>query len=181
MNEHSNHVPLSGSSANHFRKLKLALLAGTCLSAASTASAATVIESTDFGNSFTTATLMPTGIDMVTGVVTNSSDDNDYISFTDLVGGSAFTFNGNASGGYFELLDSTANIINSGFSLPFNGVVPTNGILVARVNWGEGNVPISYNVSLTADRVPEPSTALLAGAAALAGTLRRRRSASLEK
>jgi hypothetical protein len=156
------------------------LLAATCLTAASVgaAGATTITESTDFSDTFATATALPAGTDIVNGQVINPQTDLfDYFKFSGLTPLTLFNvhfFTPNAGlvvGG--EVLDSSANSFGSiGFD-PENdvaGTVPSDGILVVRIFAQEGG---PYTATLTTgSAVPEPSTAPLAGAGMLvAGAL----------
>jgi hypothetical protein len=172
----NSHCHSTESASSNLHRLKLALLAGTCLSG--TSSAATVVESTDFGNTFATTTSLPAGTNEVMGTISNSppSDLTDYFSFTNLISGAAFSIS--YAGGYhnFDVLDS-AEVSFGGVSgttaTTISGTVPTNGMLIARVGYNEG-AP-SYTVNINSEAVPEPSGALLGGIGLTAGALLRRR------
>jgi hypothetical protein len=176
---------LSSSSAGSTlqKNLKLALLAGTCLGAVAPASAATVVESTDFSNTLAGAlsSTLPVGTDVVTGAVNPTTDRNDFVAFGDLLAGTSFSISFGPGVFNYFVLDSAGTTLASATnsnSVALNVTVPTDGVLVAQVQYEEG---AAYTIGLTAQSVPEPSAAILAGAAAMAGLLRRRRKASIEE
>ncbi|MEO7099184.1 MAG: PEP-CTERM sorting domain-containing protein [Luteolibacter sp.] len=164
------------------RNLKLALLAGTCLTTgASVARGATVVESTDFANSVAEALLVPLpfGTDNVTGNVTSVTDNNDFVAFTSLAPGGSFTLAFTGSFTNFDVFDSSSVHVGSPAgvsgvsSATFTGTVPADGKLVAQVGYNEGN---PYTITLTAaTAVPEPDAAALAGLGVAAAALRRSR------
>ena len=164
------------------RNLKLALLAGTCLTTgASVARGATVVESTDFANSVAAALLVPLpfGTDNVTGTVTSGTDNNDFVAFTSLAAGTPFTLAFTGVWNNFDVFDSSAVHVgspagvNGASSATFTGTIPADGKLVAQVGYNEGS---PYTITLTAaTAVPEPSAAALAGLGVAAAALRRTR------
>ncbi len=168
------------------KNLKLALLAGTCLSGATAnTQAVLVIESADFANDLTSAVSapQPVGTDAINGNVTFTSDDDDFVAFQSLTPGGSFTLEFGVTGGNvfdWSVLDSTgaslgsptSPVVSSG-NTTFTGIIPLDGVLVAQVDYNEGS---PYTIALTAPVVPEPSTAMLVGAGALATVVTRRRS-----
>lgn len=163
------------------KNLKLALLAGTCLTtSASVARGATVIETTDFSNSVAAALLvpLPVGTDNVTGTVTSGTDMNDFMAFTSLAPGGTFILAFTGTFNNFDVFDSSSVHVGSpagvfgATSATFTGTVPADGKLVAQVGYNEGS---PYTVTLTADTVPEPGAATLAGLSVAAAALRRTR------
>jgi hypothetical protein len=168
--------------ANRFAQ---ALLAGTCLAGASgVASASVVIEGldpapADFPNAFS-GYLLPVGTDIVAGTLTSGTDEDDWFQFEGLLPLSPFSITASQPDTWdFSVFNSSGVLLDSGSGDPvtFSGTVPADGVLIANVNYNEGN---SYQVSLTADlaAVPEPGT-LAMTALALGGALawRRRRKA----
>ena len=173
------------------KKFARHLLATTCLTVAATgaAQATTVNESTDFGDTFATSNILPVGTDVINGAIFGSiaPDGADFFTFTNLLGGSAFTLGASTPVGSFfpevQVLTSANTVVSpqQGFSLgspaSANGIVPLDGILVVQVNGNEGSGP--YTVTLDAQSAaPEPSTLFGAGLG-LAGAfaLRRKRKA----
>jgi MYXO-CTERM domain-containing protein len=164
------------------RNLKLALLAGTCLTASATGarSATTITETTDFANDMATALLqpLPVGTTDVSGNVFSGTDPVDMVAFTSLLPGSAFTLEFTASYTNLDVLDSSNVHVGSpaavtgSFGQVFTGTVPADGILVAQVAYNEGS---PYTISLSATTVPEPSAAVLGGLGVAAAALRRTR------
>jgi hypothetical protein len=167
------------------KNLKLALLAGTCLSSTvPLANAATVVETTDFSNTLAGAlgSPLPVGTDQVIGTVTSSTDLSDFVTFTNLLAGSAFTMSFVAGSNFFsiDVLNSSGTHVGSpggpisgaSGTNNFTGVVPSDGKLVAQVGYSEGN---PYTINLTATTVPEPNAALLAGLGVTAALRRNRR------
>ncbi len=179
MESQSNLSPISNPSSTSLKSLKLALLAGTCLT--STASAATVVEATDFGDfggTFLTSSTLTPGTTLVQGAVTPFSD-LDYFSFTGLNSGVTYNLNFVAafSGALdYQLFNSSETLLSSnsfgGGGFLTSGTVPSDGILVVRINNNEGS---AYSVSINPEAVPEPSAALLGGIGLAAAALRRKR------
>lgn len=184
---------MNASSA--LKKLARRLLATTCLTAATigAAGAATVTESTDFGNTFGTASVLPAGTDQVLGAAggTSGSENVDFFKFTGLLPGSAYTFSGSyiAAGNdplNVGVLNSAQSFLNSLQNRPatFGGIVPSDGMLVVQVSPVCGDsCTVNYDLTLTATSattgIPEPGTAATAAlglAAAAAFGARRRRS-----
>jgi hypothetical protein len=166
------------------RNLKLALLAGTCLTTSATTAhaASTVTETSDFANDIATALSvpLPVGTTGVIGGVNFSTDPIDIVAFTSLVPGGAFTLVFTGTYNNFDVRDS-ANLhvgspaaVNGATSATFTGNVPADGILVAQVGYNEG---FDYTVTLTAATVPEPSAVALGGLGLAAAALRRTRRA----
>jgi hypothetical protein len=158
--------------------------------------ATSIVESTfgEFGDTLLSRSILPPGVDDVTGAVTITAvvgvppvvvDDDDYIAFTDLVPGSAFSIVAEILDlviASFQVLDSSGNAISPEILVdklgtdPPNilaGLVPSSGEIVIEVDAAGGSG--YYHLSLDAPRVPEPSTACLlaAGLVALAQTRRR--------
>jgi hypothetical protein len=171
------------------KKLARHLLATTCLTvaAAGMANATTFNESTDFGNIFSTASVLPVGTDVVNGDIIGGAeaDFEDFFEFTGLLGGSAFSLtaiantNVNAWGPIVRLFSSSAGVLGdpNSFSLGspvvLGGFVPGDGILIVDIGGNEGTG--SYTVTLDAGQpAPEPATMVSAGLG-LAGALALRR------
>lgn len=169
------------------KNLRLALLAGTCLGTnASLSNAATVTETTDFSNNLAGAlsSPLPIGTDVVNGTVTSVSDAADFVVFTNLLSGSAFTlsftmdnafdlanFDSLNTGGTHE--GSPAAVFGQN-SAVFTGTVPVDGKLVAQVGYSE-SIAGAYTINLAATTVPEPNSAVLAALGVSAAALRRSR------
>ena len=164
------------------------LLAATCLTAATAAAAhaGTVAESTDFGNTFGSATVLPVGTDVVTGAVSSVTDNDDYFSFNGLLGGGSFSLSflrsDCCSNMNFFLYNSSGSLLNSGAAnivsngLTASGTVPLDGILVAQAHYVEGGPYIANLTAPLSATAPEPATMALAGLGiAVAGALSRRR------
>jgi len=163
------------------------LLAATCLTAvgAVAANADTFTESTDFGDTFASASLLPAGTDTVIGQVFSPqtpSDLYDYFKFIGLTPSLGFDLNfastlSNVVGG--AAFDSSGNQIGSGvgFGLGYpqdiTGIIPSDGALVVEIIAEEGG---PYTVKLTSE-VPEPTALPIAAAGllAVAGAQWRRR------
>lgn len=164
------------------RNLKLALLAGTCLTTGASVArgATTFVESTDFANSVAAALLVPLpfGTDNVSGTVTSGTDTNDFMAFTSLAPGGSFTLAFTGFANNFDVFDSSGVHVGSppgpvpGGSVTFTGTVPADGKLVAQVGYNEGS---PYSLTLTAATVPEPGAATLAGLGLAAAAFRRNR------
>lgn len=174
------------SSPSGSRHWKRALLASTCLGGATMSQAQVVnTETTDYSNTFVGATSVSVGATSTTvnGTVTSVTDSDDFILFSTLLPGAAFTaiLTGsplpNSFYGIFDIVNSSNQHVgspaapsgNASAPLTFTGTVPNDGKLVAHVAFSEGN---PYSISLTANSsVPEPEETTLAvlGAAGAAG------------
>jgi hypothetical protein len=187
------------------KNLSRALLATTCLTAASGISGATTITEgqdpapTDFGNTLGTATLLPFGTTTVFGSLNAEGDRTDFFEFQSLAGGQAFTVSGlynpfgQEAGTYILPFDSSGTPISveglatggsqagfgslEGSGAVLNGTIPADGIIIVEVNVPMFDSAPTYEVDLTANTVPEPSTLVTAGLA-LAGGLAWRRKRS---
>ncbi len=174
------------------RRLKQALLAGTCIGGATIAQAQVFNESTDLPNTVAgaVASPLPLGTRTVNGAVAAGTDPHDFLAFSSLLAGSAFSIT--LSGGNylnFEVFDSASlhlgspGTVQTGSTpLTFTGTVPNDGILVADVGYNEGT---TYAVNLTASAaVPEPeeTAAVMLGVAGVAAAaMRRARGGSASK
>jgi len=159
---------------DRLKKFTRQLLAATCLTAVTVGAshATTVTESTDFGDTFAAATLLPDGTDVVIGQVLapGSNDFDDYFEFKDLTPSESFDMNfasslSNVVGG--QVYDSGDNPLGSGvgFGLGYpqdiSGTIPSDGILVVGITAEEGG---PYTVTLkTGSEAPEPSTTTVSG------------------
>jgi len=157
--------------------------AAASLASSDRADATTFNETTDFGNTFGTRTLLPLGTDVVNGSVFDfEGDPTDFVTFHGLGAGASFDLRVTNGGGQGNLLTTTqfddnggALQSDAGSSVLLSGTVPNSGAL----NFGmsvEGGV--FYKLELT---VPEPSRTEMLAAGVL-GVLavqrvRRRRSA----
>ncbi len=145
-----------------FKKMARKLLTTTCLTAAATgaAHASAFTETTDFGNTFLTNTLLPVGTDRVIGSLNNEGVD--FFKITGLLGGSNYTLTGSYVGSqYLTVYDSAEVILNAQANRPasVSGIVPGDGMLVIRTANEEGGQ--SYDLTLTATTnttTPEPAT-----------------------
>jgi len=160
--------------------------------------ATSIDESTfgEFGDTFLSRSILPTDVDSVTGAITLSVvvgvppvvvDDDDYLSFTDLVPRSGFSIVVeilNLMTASFQVLDTSGNAIGPKIFIdelgtdPPNilaGLVPDSGEIIIEVDSAGGSG--WYHLSIDAPRVPEPSTACLL-AAGLIALARIRRSSS---
>ena len=145
-----------------FKKMARKLLTTTCLTAAATgaAQATTFTETTDFGNTFLTNTLLPVGTDRVIGNL--DLEGIDFFKITGLVAGSNYTLTGVYVGSqYLTVFDSAQGILNAQAVRPasVSGIVPGDGMLVIRSANEEGGQ--SYDLTLTATTntaTPEPAT-----------------------
>jgi len=172
--------PLNTTTIAGAKKFARKLLATTCLTAAGAvgASAATVSEPPDFGNSFASATSLAAGTDRVQGEV--QFNNFDYFRFSGLLGGSAYSISGTYSGaGDYAVKDSAGVDLNSSSYNPsmFMGLVPGDGILVIQATNNSEESSGTYDLTLTASStstVPEPST-LAAVGLGLAGAVAMRR------
>lgn len=166
--------------ASHpLKKLARQLLTTTCLTAAAAgaANAGTVNESTftDFSNSFGGANELPLYTDRIIGQM-NPSGDLDFFKLTSLVAGSGYTITGSyTSAQSVAVLNSGGGSLNGLSINPASliGTVPADGTLVIQVLNQEAVA--SYDFTVNAQTVPEPSTGV-AAALGLAGAwaLRRR-------
>ena len=98
------------------KRLRLALLAGTCLTTGvSITSATTVVESTDFSNDLAGALVAPQpfGTDNVSGNVTSISDAFDFVAFMSLAPGGSFTLAFTGAYTNFDVLDSFGGHVGS--------------------------------------------------------------------
>lgn len=170
------------------KSVKLALLAGTCLSTSAPSSqAASYVETTDFPNDLASSLLAPVpfGTDpvcTVTGGVTVITDPADFITFTNLLAGSSFSMEFVCGVNWFNVdsLNSSGIHVGSpagpvmvtGGTHTYTGTVPIDGRLVAQVGYAEGT---PYTINLTGTPVPEPNAAALAALGVTAAALRRNR------
>jgi PEP-CTERM motif len=177
-------TPEAKKSKSGLKHLKLALLAGTCLSSASVAQATPFTESTDFPATVGGALSVPVpdGTTVVNGSLGFPTDTIDCIAFANLLPSAPFTlvFSSSLANSFtFDVRTDLDGSIGTpggnarGVSgVTFTGTVPSSGILVAQVGYSEGN---PYSVSLTANPVPEPGTAALVGAGLVAAAALRRK------
>lgn len=149
--------------------------------------ASSIVESSfgEFGDTFSSRSTMPAGVDSVTGAVILSVvvgvpptvvDDDDYIAFTDLVPGSSFFISTDTLTlviASFRVLDDSGGVIapkvlSTDPASILEGFVPSSGEIVIEVDSEGGSG--RYQLSIDAQHVPEPSTACLlaAGLVALA-------------
>ena len=161
----------SSDPASNLRKLRLALLAGTCLTSGAIARADTVTEGiapapTDFSATLGSATPMPIGTTVVIGSLgSGPSDFDDYVDFSGLLPGGSFTLSYTGINQNYSVFNSGGNslggAINSS-SGSFPGTIPNDGHLIAAVTSSEGS---SYQWTLNAQlAVPEAgSTAMISG------------------
>ena len=141
-----------------------------------------------FGNSFSDRTLLPAGTTELLGQVyygeTDVFDSADYVVFGDLFPAAPFTLTYDMSSDCptaprildeeGSLLQPVRDIYYERGPWTFTGTVPTSGSLVLGMHLCQDRMV--YQVVLDAARVPEPSTALLAGAGLVAsGSFLRRR------
>jgi MYXO-CTERM domain-containing protein len=175
-------------------KFARALLATTCLTAASGIAAAdTVIEGQggaplDFANNFAQAYLLPLGTTIVTGTV-SISDTNDFFEFQGLVAESAFSFQipqitccegliANIYNSSYEGLDG-GGVSMAGRTL--SGTVPSDGNLIVQFYVNAENAERAYEIDLVSGTSPSPEPATLPAAGlALAGALAWRRKRNLK-
>ncbi|SRR5579885_584098 len=161
-------------SNDRVKKFAQRLLVSTCLTvgASVAAQAGIITESTDFGNTFATATDLGPGATGVSGQVFNSTPSSndffDFVRFSGLTPGSVLHFTTTATNPgatFFEFLSSANTFITS--VSPGNSVdvtVPTSpndGIVVFEVSYeGGGETSSNYTASFTttAAGVPEPGT-----------------------
>lgn len=141
-----------------------------------------------FGNSFSDRTLLPDGTTELLGQVyygeTDVFDSADYVVFGDLVPEVPFTLTYDMSSDCPtapRILDEEGSLLQPVRDIRyergpwvFTGSVPTSGALVLGMHLCQDRM--NYQVALDVARVPEPSTALLTGAALVASAsyLRRR-------
>ena len=152
------------------------------------------METTDFGDTFATAEVLPDGTCDVEGALdpTSDADLDDYLKFNALPAGNPFTLDftlTNIPDGldiqtYRVLtMDSaeTELALSTGmaddefsFTDQITGIIPADGMLFVRLE-AEGEGPAPFSLQLSA--VPEPGSLSLLGIAAAAamGTARRRR------
>jgi hypothetical protein len=170
-------------------KLARALLATTCLTAASGVAGATVINEAsfapagDFPNS-TPGSLLPIGTNMVDGILTPT--DIDFFEFQGLGAGSSWsiTVHSSVEGPLFDVFNSSNTLLASRIlnletgSDVLAGTVPGDGKLIVELN-DEALGTVDYQAVLTGTLAPEPATWAGTGLA-LAGALawRRKRSKS---
>lgn len=156
----------------------------------------------DFGDSFAGRTVLPLDADVARGSSVLQDlcppdgcylAESDYFSFTGLAPGTAYSITledlFSDGGSVFWLYDDLQNQLFSGVAqyddftgdpgaIGFAGTIPVSGNLVVRALAGEDSAV--YRVTLDAQLIPEPGTALLVGgglAALGAGRLRARRTA----
>jgi hypothetical protein len=165
------------------RAIAAVAAAAASIASSDRADATTFNETTDFGNTFGTRTLLPLGTDVVNGSVFDfEGDPADFVTFHGLGAGASFDLHVTNGGGQGNLLTTTqfddsggALQGDAGTSVFLSGTVPNSGAL----NFGmsvQGGV--FYTLALT---VPEPSRTEMLGTGVL-GVLavqrvRRRRSA----
>jgi hypothetical protein len=179
MADHRNQSPVS-------ERFACALLATTCLTAASGIAAAdTVIEGqggapVDFANSFAQAYLLPLGTTTVQGAV-GSGEYNDFFEFQGLTAESAFSFSipgiPCCEGLHVSIDNSSALILASGNveeGLTLSGTVPSDGNLVVGFETEGGYRGYEIDLVSGLPASPEPATLPAAGLA-LAGALAWRR------
>ena len=179
------------------KRLSRHLLATTCLTLAGVGAAhATTISETsapssDFGNTFGTATnlstiaaLTPATGDTVTGTLT--FNDVDWFTFTGEPAGKLFSISvlANRNFGTVIVENSSGTALVNTVNLTttqnvYEAVVPNDGMLDVGLTFSNSNEnPIGYIVNVTSPVAPEPSTFAEIGLGlGLAGvvTLRRRR------
>ena len=170
-------------------KLAKLLLATTCLTAVSAASAAAVSE-VEPNNSLGAAQVLPLGTTQITGTLVSDFINNfsDFFRLEGLLPGGSFTVTLDANPGIpvgesgMFALSSTGTILDSEFLIQdgdtLTGTVPSNGILVLQIEGATTNTEIvyPYTLDISAPRVaavPEPSVlSLLAAGAAGLGAVR---------
>jgi len=165
------------------RAIAAAAAAAASLASSDRADATTFNETTDFGNTFDTRTLLPLGTDVVNGSVFDfEGDPADFVTFHGLGVGASFDLQVTNNGGQVHQLTTTqfaddggALQSDTGTSASLSGTVPNSGALNFGTSVEGGGF---YTLELT---VPEPSRTEMLGAGVLGvlavQRLRRRRSA----
>jgi len=170
-------------------RLSKLLLASTCLTAINIAPArAAAVSETEPNNTLEKANLMPIGTTQIAGEIPNGAvgdSDTDFFKLSGLLAGAAFSVKGTGAGDGFEVgflaEDSSGTQIPgtaSGFfgSSPVTGTIPSNGILILKVEGSAFESPFEYALDVSAPlaaAVPEPSSlGLLASGVAGLGALR---------
>jgi hypothetical protein len=148
------------------------------------AHATTVDESTDFGDDFTSRTLLPIGTDVVNGnVFPFEGDPEDNVTFQGLLPGGSFDLTTTNTGNdttnvfqVFQLEDDTGLLLqgDSGTAAALSGTIPASGELHFRMFVeGTPNPGVFYTLNLSAP-LPEPVTAAMLGGGLLAAAVLRR-------
>lgn len=146
----------SESSKKTMKRLMRGLVAGTCLTAATSAHAGTINESTDFSNTLAGALSAPlaVGTNTVNGSV--GVGDLDFVDFAGLLAGGSFTLQFTGTGGvtitqqqfstfasFFDAAAFDSAGANAGSpgsaqlgvsSATFTGTIPNDGQLIAQVS-----------------------------------------------
>ena len=158
------------------------LLGAGMVSACGTANADTLDESSvagmDFGDTFSAANVLQSGVDRITGEIEAGFPAEDYFRWNDLVPGTTFTGTGSITGGHFRLLNSAEAELDTdedlNTTINMSTTVPLDGVIVGNFRGIEGNGP--YDLTVNASFVPEPGSAtfLSLGAAGLLGMRRRK-------
>jgi hypothetical protein len=174
-----------GKRTKHRHPVTKKLLAAACGGLLAPAAAHAVTEPPDFGNTFETRTSLPGGTLQIGGSVAIPGDPSDFARFAGLMPGPLTVFwkvqgNQNTNFPVVDILNDSNVMLGRATSTLVpnemeNGTipvtVPANGVLVARLWFGE--IASSYSYTLA---VPEPSSAAaLAGLGALALLGRRRK------
>ena len=163
-----------------FRAAGAALAASAASFAASEAADATTIsETTDFGNTFATRTLLPGGTDVVNNasVFPFEGDSADFVTFQSLTPGASFTLSttntGNSGDNVFTIgwYVGESSILDgdAGPAASIAGTVPQDGNLhFGLAVEGGPSAGVFYTLTLN---VPEPSALALLGGGLLAAAV----------